>query len=352
MINKKEKYLAKKKIYNPDSQETVKDRRVFGGNPSSMADSSKVKYQWAENLWKMMENNTWFTKEPDLTKDVIDYKRLTDAEKRAYDLVLSQLIFMDKFQTDNIIDNVSPYITAPEISLILVRQAYEEANHTKGYGVMVDGIALDSDIIYNLPLVTPELRAKNEYVAKVFMDLAEDPSEENLILSMFANQILEGIYFYAGFTVLYVLARCGKMLGSADMIRFIQRDEVTHLTLFQNMINSVRKERPDLFTPELEVKVRDMFRQAVILESNWGHFLIKEGGILGLNEDIISNYVKHLANNRLIAVGYAPEFVDDKNQAIKNPISWVDDFSKFNDQRTNFFEGTVKNYSKGELDWE
>lgn len=344
--------IERKKIYNPDSTETVNERKVFGGNPSSMADSSRVKYKWAENLWTMMENNTWFTKEPDLTKDKIDYLRLSHQEKRAYDLVLSQLIFMDKFQTDNIIDNVSPYITAPEISLILVRQAYEEANHTKGYGVMVDGVALDSELIYNLPLVTPELRAKNEYIANVFMDLAKDPTDENLVLSMFANQILEGLYFYAGFTVLYVLAHSGKMLGSADMIRFIQRDEVTHLLLFRNMINSVRRERPEIFTKEFEAKVRKMFRGAVKLETNWGKFLIKEGGILGLNEEIFDNYIMYLANDRLHSVGFDPEYLDENNQAIKNPISWVEDFSKFNDQRTNFFEGTVKNYSKGELDWD
>ena len=346
IIHKKEKYLRKKKIYNPDSLEKVNERKVFGGNPSSMADSSVVKYKWADNLWKMMENNTWFTKEPDLTGDKIDYRRLTTQEKRAYDLVLSQLIFMDKFQTDNIIDNVSPYITAPEISLCLVRQAYEEANHTKGYAVMVDGIALDSDFIYNLPLHTRELRAKNDYIVKVFTDLAEEPTDENIVLGMFANQILEGVYFYSGFTVIYVLARGGKMLGSADMIRFIQRDEVTHLLLFQNMINSVRKERPDIFTEEFKAKVFKMFDNAVELEVNWGKFLIKEGGILGLNEQIFEDYIRYLANERLRAVGYEAPY------DVKHPIKWVDDFSKFNDQRTNFFEGTVKNYSKGELEWD
>jgi len=347
-----QRFLERKKLYNPHSTETVNQRMVFGGNPSSMADNSVVKYQWADNLWKMMENNTWFTKEPDLTGDKIDYLRLTKAEKRMYDLVLSQLIFMDKFQTDNIIDNVSPYITAPEINLVLIRQAYEEANHTKAYAVMVDGVALDSKLIYNLPLTVPELEAKNEYIAKVFMDLAKEPTEENIVLGMFANQILEGTYFYSGFTCLYVLARSGKMLGSADMIRFIQRDEVTHLLLFQNMINSVRRERPYLFTKELEQKVRAMFRGAVKLETDWGKYLIAEGGILGLNDEIFDNYIKYLANQRLMAVGYEAEYKDEANLPIKHPIKWVDDFSKFNDQRTNFFEGTVKNYSKGELDWD
>jgi len=346
-IKKVRKLIERKKIYNPDSSETINNRQVFGGEPNGIFEVAKVKYKWADNLWTVMENNTWFPKEVNLTEDKRDYLRLSNSEKNMYDLVLSQLIFMDSLQTNNLIDNVNPYITAPEINLVLVRQAYEEANHSKSYAVMVDGIAIDSDSIYEMPKLVPELRAKNDYIAKVFMDLSKDPTEENLILSMFANQILEGIYFYAGFTCLYVLARGGKMLGSADMIRFIQRDEVTHLILFQNMINSVKKGRPEFFTDELKEKVYDMFRGAVKLEIEWGQFLIKDGGVLGLTDDIFDSYIKYLANDRLTAVGFEPLYPE----ITKHPLKWVDDFSKFNDQRTNFFEGTVKNYSKGSLDW-
>ena len=81
---------------------------------------------------------------------------------------------------------------------------------------------------------------------------------KKIVLALFANQILEGLYFYAGFAAMYALGKAGKMLGSSQMIKFINRDEICHLLLFQNMINSVRKERPDLFTDELEAKVRNV----------------------------------------------------------------------------------------------
>ena len=103
---------------------------------------------------------------------------------------------------------------------------------------------------------------------------------------MFANQILEGIYFYSGFTFFYTLARSGKMLGSAQMIRFIQRDEVTQLRLFQNMINSTKKESPEFFTKDLEEEVLEMFREAVKVEIAWGEY-ITQGQILGLTAEII-----------------------------------------------------------------
>lgn len=337
--------VGRKKIYNPDTKEGVNDRKVFGGDPTGIFELNKIKYQWAYNLWEMMLNNTWFPKEVDMTGDKRDYKLLTDSEKTAYDKALSQLIFMDSLQTNNLIDNVNPYITAPEINLILVRQAYEEALHSQSYAVMVDSISNNSEEIYDLWRSDLKLKMKNDSLAGIYINLAENPTEKNLLKAMFANQILEGIYFYSGFTYIYTLARSGKMLGSAQMIRFIQRDEVTHLVLFQNMINTLKKERSDLFTPELIDEVYDMFDKAVALEVSWGRY-ITNGQILGLTDDLIEQYIKHLADDRLKAVGLS------KIYNVENPIKWVDSFSKFNDQKTNFFEGNVTNYSKGSLSFD
>jgi ribonucleoside-diphosphate reductase beta chain len=335
--------IKRKNIYNPNSQEKTKDRRVFGGDPTGIFELNDIKYQWAYNLWEVMLNNTWFPKEVDMTKDISDYKHLIDAEKSAYDKVLAQLIFMDSLQTNNIIDNLNPFITSPEINLILVRQAFEEALHSQSYAVMVDSISTNSDEIYDLWRRDMKLKSKNDAIAKIYEDLSTNPTDESIVKAMFANQILEGIYFYSGFTYLYTLARSGKMLGSAQMIRFIQRDEVTHLLLFQNMINVTRRERADIFTPEFIEDIYQMFRDAVRLESEWGKY-ITQGQILGLTDDIIEQYIQYLADERLTAVGLNPIY------NVQHPIKWVDNFSKFNDQKTNFFEGNVANYSKGSLD--
>jgi len=336
--------MKRKQIYNPDSAEKVNDRKIFGGNPTGIFELNNIKYQWAYNLWEMMLNNTWFPKEVDMTRDVNDYKNLTEAEKKAYDKALSQLIFMDSLQTNNIIDNINPYITAPEVNLILVRQSFEEALHSQSYAVMVDSISQNSAEIYDLWRSDMMLKHKNDAIAAVYTELSTNPSEHNLIKSFFANQILEGIYFYSGFTYIYTLARSGKMLGSAQMIRFIQRDEVTHLVLFQNIINTMRKERPELFTDTLKKEVIAMFEEAVKLETEWGKY-ITQGQILGLTNEIVEQYIKYLADDRLTSVGF------EKLYNVDNPIKWVNDFAKFNDQKTNFFEATVTNYSKGSLNF-
>lgn len=283
-----------------------------------------------------MEANTWFPKEVDTTDDVKDYRNnLTVAEKRMYDLVWSQLISMDSFQTNNLADNINPYITAPEINAVLARQAYEEANHSKSYAVMVEAICEDTDLIYEMEKHDEVLREKNDYISSLYEELAGEVTDEKLLLAMVANQILEGIYFYSGFTAIYALARAGKMLGSAQMVRFIQRDEITHLLLFQNMINSVRRERPDLFTPQIEETIYDMFKKAGELEIKWGKY-ITQNQIMGFTDDIIEEYIHYLVDQRLVAIGLKALY------GAKHPIKWVDDFSKFNDQRANFFEGKDK----------
>ncbi|BEK34333.1 TPA: ribonucleotide-diphosphate reductase subunit beta [Campylobacter jejuni] len=338
--------MQRKRIYNPSSNETLGDRKVFDGNPHGILNFTKAKYTWALKLWDLMEANTWFPKEVDTTKDALDYRcNLTAGEKRMYDLVWSQLISMDSFQTNNLADNINPYITAPEINAVLARQAYEEANHSKSYAVMVEAICDNTDLIYEMEKHDEALREKNDFISSIYEELAGDVDDNKLLLAMVANQILEGVYFYSGFTAIYALARAGKMLGSAQMIRFIQRDEITHLLLFQNMINSVRKERPDLFHDENINKIYDMFKKAGDLEIKWGKY-ITQNQIMGFTDDIIEEYIHYLVDQRLSAINL------DKLYNAKHPIKWVDDFSKFNDQKSNFFESKVTNYSKGSISFD
>ena len=199
--------MERKTIYNPDSKESLNDRRIFGGNSDGMINFTKMKYQWALNLWDTMEGNTWFPKEVQMTGDAKDYKFLTPAEKRMYDLVLSQLIFMDSLQTNNLMDNINPYITAPEINACLSRQAYEEANHSKSYAVMVESISDNTDEIYDMWKNDSKLLEKNKYIAEVYKNLSGDITDTKIVLALFANQILEGLYFYAVFVAIYALGK-------------------------------------------------------------------------------------------------------------------------------------------------
>ena len=202
----------KKSIYNPETTETSNDRKIIGGNPTGIFELTDIKYKWAERVFKLQMENTWFPEEVSTNDDKQDYPKLSPIEKRSYDKALSQLIFMDSIQTNNLTDNINPYITAPEINLCVVRQAFEESLHSKSYAVLVDGISPNSDEIYQLWRQDEKLRSKNDYIAKVYTDLADNPTEENLVLAFVANQILEGLYFYSGFAYIYSLSKFIAML--------------------------------------------------------------------------------------------------------------------------------------------
>ena len=337
-----------KDLFNENCPQGVTTTSLINGMTSGVINLNGLKYQWAYNLWENMLANTWFPKEVDMTNDLNDYRNLTVGEKDLYDKVLAQLIFMDGLQTNNTVDNVNPWITAPEINMCLVRQAMEEALHSQSYAVMVDSISANSQEIYEKWRVDKQLFSKNKHILDIYLRYAESAKTdmEAKFYMVVANQCLEGIYFYSGFAAMYALARNGKMKGSAQMIRFIQRDEVAHLTLFANIYKSMKREYGEYLSEEVIEKIRNMFLEAVRLEIEWGKY-ITQGGILGLNEEIIELFVKYQANCRAKAIGLEDFFPEIGHK--KNPISWFDDFSSFNDQKTNFFEGNVVNYSKGSV---
>ena len=183
--------------------------------------------------------------------------------------------------------------------------------------------------------------ARNRFIADAYQRFIDDPSEANLIHTIIANYILEGIYFYSGFSFFYTLARQGKMTATSTIFKYINRDEVTHLVLFQNIIRELRRERPDLFTPELEEKITDMIRQGTENEIAWGQY-ITDDKILGLNNVLIERYIKYLANIRLEAIGLPHLYPEIKD----NPMEWIESFSNLNSTKTDFFEAKVTNYTK------
>ncbi len=120
------------------------------------------------------------------------------------------------------------------------------------------------------------LLERNKFIGEQYNKFLENPSKENLIKTIMANFILEGIYFYSGFMFFYNLERNGKMPGSAQEIRYINRDENTHLWLFRNLIRELQKEEADVFTDELVNELRLMMKIGVEHEINWGHYVIGE----------------------------------------------------------------------------
>ena len=337
--------VNKKPLFNENGDIEVSRKRMINGNTTNLNDFNNMKYGWVADWYRQAMNNFWIPEEINLSQDLKDYNKLNEYERTAYDKILSFLIFLDSIQTANL-SNINSYITASEVNLCLTIQAFQEAVHSQSYSYMLDTICSPekrNEILYQWK-DDKILLERNKFIGEQYNKFLENPSKENLIKTIMANFILEGIYFYSGFMFFYNLERNGKMPGSAQEIRYINRDENTHLWLFRNLIRELQKEEADVFTDELVNELRLMMKTGVEHEINWGNYVIGEN-IQGINKNLIESYIKFLGNKRLKEIGLEPLFEGYD----KNPAAWVDSLANANSVKTDFFEAKSTAYAKASV---
>lgn len=334
--------LNKKALFNEFGDTEVSKKRMVNGNTTNLNDFNNMKYTWVSDWYRQAMNNFWIPEEINLSQDLKDYKRLTKDEKTAYDKILSFLIFLDSIQTANL-GNINNYITASEVNLCLTIQAFQEAVHSQSYSYMLDSICSPeerNEILYQWK-DDEILLSRNKFIGDLYNNFINEPNLYNFIKALMANYVLEGVYFYSGFMFFYNLERMGKMPGSAQEIRYINRDENTHLWLFRNIIRELTYEMPEVFTDEFKNELRDMVRIGVENEIAWGKYVIGNR-IQGMNETLIENYIKYVGNLRLRDLGL--EILYENN--LENPATWVELYSDPNMVKTDFFEAKSTAYAK------
>ncbi len=336
--------LVRRAIFNANGDVELSKRRMIGGNTTNLNDYNNIKYAWVSDWYRQAMNNFWIPEEINLSQDLKDYKELDDALRTGYDKVLSFLIFLDSVQTANL-PNVSDYITANEVNLCLNIQTFQEAVHSQSYGYMLDSICSPekrTEILYQFRDDEHLLR-RNEYIGNLYNEFMENPNRENLIRTCVANYILEGIYFYSGFMFFYNLGRIGTMMGSVQEIRYINRDENTHLWLFRNILLELKNEEPDLFTPEKIKEYEEMLKEGVRQEVEWGMYIVGDN-IPGLTKESVESYIKYLGNKRSKDLGFSVLFEGYEEEPAN--MEWVDEYADPNLIKTDFFEAKSTAYAK------
>ena len=333
--------MDKKILFNPLGNDSLSERKIIKGNTTNIFNLNNVKYQWANHLYRTMMGNFWIPEKIDLTQDKNDYENLTLEEKEAYNGILSFLIFLDSIQTNNI-PNISDYITAPEINLVLSIQTFQEAIHSQSYQYIIESI-LPREIrnsIYDKWRENKILFERNKYIAEIYQNFLDNQSDENFAKVIIADYLLESIYFYNGFNFFYLLASQNKMMGTSDVIRLINRDELSHVVIFQQMIKEIKNENFEFLKNEI---IYDMFKKAVEQEINWTNHIIGNK-ILGITKDSTEKYTKWLANERLKSIGLKPLYKGFDENPYKQLEKFADTEGEGN-VKANFFEGTVTSYN-------
>lgn len=309
---------------------------------------NNVRYPWAIGLYQQMREQFWIPQKYDVVTDVNDYKNLTADERRAFDGILSYLTFLDSVQTKNI-PHLQGMVTAPEVSLCMGEQMAQEAMHNHAYQYMIETI-IPSDRrnqVYEFWREDKVLFGRCEFIAGLYQQYIDNPTKENYFTALVADYILESILFYNGFCFFYSLASRIMMGGSADIFRTINRDELTHVRLYQKLIPEAMQ-----VMPHSKNQIYKLFSQAVENEIFWTNHIIGNE-ILGITEYSTESYTKYLANIRLKAIGLEPLYDETK---YKNPYKHLEKFADTSSEantKANFFEAGVTSYvmSSGVSGW-
>ena len=315
-----------------------------------------IKYQWARNYFNIGLANNWVPAEIPMQQDVELWKkpgRLTEDERR---LILWNLGFFstaESLTANNIVLSIYRQITNPECRQYLLRQAYEEAIHTEAFIYCCDTLGLDPDSIYDMYTTIPSIKLKDEFVVgmtETLLDRDFSPKGPMDIQHFLKDLvgfyvIMEGIFFYAGFAMMLSLLRTNTMVGIGEQFQYILRDESVHLAFGTDLINTIVAENPHVWNGEFQQTITETIREAVDLEYAYARDCLPRG-ILGLNSEMIREYLEYIADRRLERLNL-PQLYHTKN-----PFPWLSEIIDLRKEK-NFFETRVTEYKTGgQLTWE
>ncbi len=325
---------------------------------NSTTDPNKIlpfQYPWARVHYKSGVANNWVPEEVPMQQDIELWKKqggLTEEERRMITWNLGFFSTAESLTANNIVLAIYRHITNPECRQYLLRQGYEEAVHTDTFIYCCDSLGLNPEEIYNMYSTIPSIKAKDDFVVNITTSIFESnfntDTVENIQKFVFDligyYVIMEGIFFYAGFAMMLSLLRQNKMVGIGEQFQYILRDESVHLAFGVDLINTIISENPEIWTEDFKNSVSKTIQEAVKLEEVYVDDCLPRG-ILGLQPEIIKEYVRHIADRRLERINL-PKFYDDQN-----PFPWMSEIIDLKKEK-NFFETRVTEYQNaGSLDW-
>ncbi|RIX78894.1 ribonucleotide-diphosphate reductase subunit beta [Acidovorax cavernicola] len=332
------------------------DKRIINGQ-TDVNQLVPFKYKWAWEKYLATCANHWMPQEVNMTRDIALWKDpngLTEDERRIVKRNLGFFVTADSLAANNIVLGTYRHITAPECRQFLLRQAFEEAIHTHAYQYIVESLGLDESEIFNAYNEVPSIREKDQFLIP-FIDAISDPNfktgthetDQTLLKSLIVFAcLMEGLFFYVGFTQILALGRQNKMTGAAEQYQYILRDESMHCNFGIDLINQLKLENPGLWTAEFKAEIKALFLHAVELEYKYAEDTMPRG-VLGMNASMFKGYLRYIANRRAQQIGLETLFPNEEN-----PFPWMSEMIDLKKER-NFFETRVIEYqSGGALSWD
>ena len=332
----------------------AKDKRLINCQQIDVNQLMPLKYRWA---WEHYLNgcaNHWMPTEIGMAEDIALWKSssLSAGER---EVIMRNLGFFSTAESlvgNNIVLAIFQHITNPEARQYLLRQAFEEAIHTHAFHYIVESLSLDQGEVFNMYREVNSIGNKDTFemeLTEQIMDSNFSTNSSEGIATFLKNLvgfyvIMEGIFFYSGFVMILSFHRRNKMTGIGQQFQYILRDETIHLNFGIDLINGIKEENRDVWTPQLRQELTAMIEQGVELE----HLYAKEclpKGIFGLNSEQFGEYIRYIADRRLERIGLPTRY------RARNPFPWMSETIDLAKEK-NFFETRVTEYrSAANLEW-
>ncbi|BBU96393.1 MULTISPECIES: class Ia ribonucleoside-diphosphate reductase subunit beta [Providencia] len=346
---------------------------MFFGQPVNVARYDQQKYPIFEKLIEKQLSFFWRPEEVDVSRDRIDYNALPDHEKHIFISNLKYQTLLDSIQGRSPNVALLPLISIPELETWVETWAFSETIHSRSYTHIIRNIVNDPAIIFDDIVENEEILKRAKDISGFYDDLIEMTNyyhmfgegthtcngkqvtvslrqlKKQLYLCLMSVNALEAIRFYVSFACSFAFAERELMEGNAKIIKLIARDEALHLTGTQHMLNLLRsgQDDPEMaeIAAECEQECYDLFVQAAEQEKEWADYLFSEGSMIGLNKDILCQYVEYITNIRMQAVGLKLPF-----ETRSNPIPWINAWLVSDNVQVAPQEVEVSSYLVGQID--
>ena len=315
------------------------------------------KYDWAWQKYLDGSANHWMPQEINMTNDIVLWKSedgLTEDERVIVKRNLGFFSTADSLVANNLVLALYRLITNPECRQYILRQSLEEAIHTHAYQYCIESLGMDEGEIFNMYREVPCVARKASWGLKYTQEISDpdfktgtEETDKQLLKNLIAFYcVLEGIFFYCGFTQILSMGRRNKMTGTAEQFQYILRDESMHVNFGIDVINQIKIENPHLWDEQMKSDAAQMILEGTELEIQYARDTMPRG-VLGMNAAMMEEYLKFIANRRLTQLGLDEEFT-----GVSNPFPWMSEIIDLRKEK-NFFETRVTEYQVGgALNWE
>ena len=360
---------AKKAMETFDASEGVKELDEMHNGRVQVDDKAMInckadlnqlvpfKYDWAWQKYLDGSANHWMPQEVNMTADIALWKSddgLTEDERTIVKRNLGFFSTADSLVANNLVLALYRLVTNPECRQYILRQSLEEAIHTHAYQYCIESLGMDEGEIFNMYREIPSVAKKAAWGLKYTQQIS-DPTfqtgttetDKQLLRNLIAFYcVLEGIFFYCGFTQILSMGRRNKMTGTAEQFQYILRDESMHVNFGIDVINQIKIENPHLWDEEMKNEAAQMILEGTELEIQYARDTMPRG-VLGMNASMMEEYLQFIANRRLTQIGLEEEF-----KGATNPFPWMSEIMDLRKEK-NFFETRVIEYQTGgALNWE